>query len=187
MKSVRPAFLIGLVTITFFSCGKTTISPFYPGDWARESSMSVISRSEAVSFVINNTAYVGTGWNGLITHYNDFWKYDAANDSWTQVASMPAGTERSSAVAFSVNGKGYVGTGFDGNYYRNDFYQYDPVTDSWSQIVSLPGTPRYEAVAFGIGNLGYVGTGFGGDSALRDFYQYDPSSDSWSSIEFNGN
>ena len=187
MKSIRPTLLIGLLVITFFSCRRSTISPAYLGDWAKESPTVMLSRTEAVSFVINNTAYVGTGWDGLNTHYNDFWKYDAVNDSWSQVASMPAGTERNSAVAFSVNGKGYVGTGYDGDLYRNDFYQYDPVTDSWSQIASLPGTPRYEAVAFGIGNSGYVGTGFDGNYALKDFYQYDPSSDSWSSIEFNGN
>ena len=187
VKSIRPTLIIGLAIITLFSCRRSTFSPTYAGDWAKESPLNISSRREAVSFVINNTAYVGTGWDGLNTHYNDFWKYDAVSDSWSQVASMPAGTERNSAVAFSVNGKGFVGTGFDGNHYLKDFYQYDPATDSWSQIASLVGNPRYEAVAFGIGNLGYVGTGYDGNQILKDFYQYDPSSDSWTSIEFNGN
>ena len=187
MKSVRLTLQVGLVTFAFISCRKSTVAPTLEGDWAKQSPLVMSKRTEAVSFVINNTAYVGTGFDGLVVHYNDFWKYDEVNDSWTQVASMPAGTERNSAVAFSLNGKGYVGTGFDGNHYLNDFYKYDPATDSWSQIASLAGNPRYEAVAFGIGNSGYVGTGFDGDHVLNDFYQYDPSSDKWNSIPFNGN
>jgi hypothetical protein len=52
MKSIRPILLIGLVIITFFSCHKSTFSPTYAGDWARESPMVMASRSEAVSFVL---------------------------------------------------------------------------------------------------------------------------------------
>ncbi len=145
------------------------------------------ARSEAVSFVISNFAYVGTGWDGLNTRYNDFWKYDPVGNVWSQITSMPAGTARSSAVAFAANNKGYVGTGYDGFNYLNDFYELDLTSNTWTKKADFTGSPRYEAVAFGIADQGYVGTGFDGSNALKDFYQYDPTKDTWTDIGFSGN
>jgi Kelch motif/Galactose oxidase, central domain len=175
------------VLCSLFSCHKNTIPYTQSGDWAVESQLNGPARSEAVSFVINNFAYVGTGWDGLNTRYNDFWKYDPAGNVWTQVSSMPDSTMRSSATAFSVGGLAFVGTGYDGFNYLNDFYQFDPAANTWTRKAQFPGSPRYEAVGFGIGNFGYAGTGFDGANAQKDFYRYDPSSDSWTDVGFSGN
>jgi hypothetical protein len=187
MKQIYPPLFSFLILNLLSSCHKSPVPFSYAGDWAIEARLTGPARSEAVAFVIDNFAYLGTGWDGLNTHYNDLWKYDPVHNTWSQVSSMPAGTGRSSAIGFSANGKGYVGTGFDGQKYLNDFYQYDPASDSWTQKTPFPGSPRYEAVAFGIGNLGYVGTGYDGTSAQKDFYQYDPAADKWTTIGFNGN
>ena len=169
-----------------FSCHKNDIPYTQSGNWTAESQLNGPARSEAVSFVINNFAYVGTGWDGLNTRYTDFWKYDPQNNVWSQVNSMP-GAGRSSAVAFAAGGKGYVGTGYDGFNYLNDFYELDISTNTWTQKANFAGGARYEAVAFGIGNFGYAGTGFDGSNALKDFYQYDPSQDTWTDVGFSGN
>ncbi|MEJ0080716.1 MAG: kelch repeat-containing protein [Puia sp.] len=58
------------------------------------------ARSEAVSFVIDNFAYVGTGWDGLNTRFTDFWKYDPVNNVWSQVTSMPDSTAREFSSSF---------------------------------------------------------------------------------------
>lgn len=187
MKRIYILLFSLFVLFSLSSCHSNNIPYNQSGDWAAESQLNGPARSEAVSFVINNFAYVGTGWDGLNTRYNDFWKYDPTQNVWLQVASMPAGTARSSAVGFSANGKGYCGTGYDGFNYMKDFYEYDPATDAWTQKSDFPGSARYEAVAFGLGNLGYVGTGFDGANALKDFYQYDPSIDTWTDIGFSGN
>jgi hypothetical protein len=176
-----------LILSVLFSCRQPPLPYTYSGDWAIESQLTGPGRSEAVAFLINDVAYLGTGWDGLYTHYNDFWKYNPVNGSWTQVASMPAGTERSSAIGFSINNKGYVGTGYDGTHYLNDFYQYDPISDSWTKKAPFAGSPSYEAIAFGIAHMGYAGTGFDGTTVQNDFYQYDPSLDSWTALGFNGN
>lgn len=177
--------LFGLFTL--FSCHKNTVPYTQDGNWVTRSQLNGPARSEAVEFTIGDNAIVGTGWDGLNKRYKDFWKYDAVNDVWSQVASMPDNTERSSAVAFTAGGKGYVGTGYDGFNYLSDFYEYDPATDSWTKKADFPGGARYEAVAFGIGNFGYLGTGFDGSNALKDFFRYDPASDSWQDIGFSGN
>jgi N-acetylneuraminic acid mutarotase len=187
MKRIYFHVLSLFVLVTLFSCHKNTVPYTQDGNWVTRSQLNGPARSEAVGFTINDVEYLGTGWDGLNKRYADFWKYDVDNDVWTQVGSMPAGTERSSAVAFSAAGKGYVGTGYDGFNYLNDFYEFDPGTNDWVKKADFPGGPRYEAVAFGIGDFGYLGTGFDGSNALKDFYRYDPSTDSWQDVGFSGN
>ncbi len=45
------------------------------------------------------------------TYYNDFWKYDPSNDSWTQIPNLSS-QPRIGAIGFSINNTGYVGLGF---------------------------------------------------------------------------
>lgn len=176
-----------VVLTTLLSCHEHPVPYTQNGDWAAEAQLNGPARSEAVSFVIDNFAYVGTGWDGLVTRYNDFWKYDPVNNIWSQVISMPDGTGRSSAVGFAAAGKGYVGTGYSGSNYLKDFYEFDPAANLWTRKADYAGGSCYEAVAFGIGDFGYVGTGFDGANALKDFYKYDPALDSWTILGFSGN
>ena len=175
------------VLVSLFSCHSNSIPYTQSGNWVTKSQLNGPARSEAVTFTIDNFAYVGTGWDGLNTRFTDFWKYDPVENVWSQVTSMPDSTARSSAVGFSVGEKGYVGTGYNGFNYLSDFYEYDPATGKWTRKADYAGGARYESVAFGIGNLGYVGTGFDGNNALKDFYQYDPAQDKWTDIGFSGN
>ncbi|MCD7973993.1 MAG: hypothetical protein LUG18_15255 [Candidatus Azobacteroides sp.] len=116
-------------------------------------------RYDAASFVIDNIAYVGTGYySRTSTNYSDFYKYDPIEERWTQIADFP-GEPRSAAVSFILNGKGYVGLGVNGSKLYNDFYEYNPVTDTWLKIADFPGEPRYAAVSFVIDNIAYVGGG----------------------------
>jgi Kelch motif len=187
MKRIHFHLLSVFVLSTLFSCHKNSIPYTQSGNWTTMSQLNGPARSEAVPFVINNFAYIGTGWDGLNTRYTDFWKYDMDQNVWSQVTSMPDSTARSSAIAFAVNNKAYVGTGYDGFNYKSDFYEFDPATNLWTRKSDYPGGARYEAVAFGIGNFGYAGTGFDGSNALKDFYKYDPASDTWIDIGFSGN
>ncbi|MEP7265586.1 MAG: hypothetical protein ABI772_13855, partial [Bacteroidota bacterium] len=82
-------------------------------------------RYGAASFVINDTAYVGTGWDVSAQH-NDFWKYDAGQNIWIQVADY-IGNPSYSNVGVALNGKGYVGIGYSP--YNNHWFEYDPAAD----------------------------------------------------------
>jgi N-acetylneuraminic acid mutarotase len=155
------------------------------GNWAYTCDFGGMSRTDAVSFVIGNYAYVGTGYNGTEDEYlKDFWRYDGS--AWSQVAPFP-GVARRGAVAFVANGKAYVGTGTDGTtddegiIKFKDFYEYDPVANTWTQIADFSGSGRYGAVAFGIDNCGYVGTGYD-DDPTADFYKYNTTSKEWSPV-----
>jgi hypothetical protein len=147
------------------------------GNWIKRSTFPGIARAEAISFVIGNYAYLGTGVDVNFKRLNDFWQYDPVNDAWSQKANLPANS-RNSAIGLTIGNYGYVGTGYTGTNLLKDFWQYDPENNSWIQKANFAGTARYDAVAFGIQNYGYIATGFDTNS-LKDCWQYDPSSDSW--------
>jgi N-acetylneuraminic acid mutarotase len=195
---MRQRLLLGIIATLSISTSCSSGDDL-DGNWIARSSYDGRTRSNAVCFVIDDEAYVGTGYDGD-DRLGDFRKYDGENDGWSSsidsgdddaVATF-GGTVRQSAVAFSAGGKGYVGTGFDGDVTRYaDFYEYDPDENAWTQIEDIPGGARMEAVAFGIGDCGYVGTGYGfldGDdkNELKDFWKYDTSTGEWSSLSFSG-
>jgi len=177
MKAKQALLLLSVISsVISISCSKSSSSASVTGNWVSKSDLDGVARSEGVSFVINDKAYVGTGYDGNV-RLNDLWVYDATNDFWAQKASL-SGTARSSAIAFTTAGKGYVGTGFDGINKLKDMWAYDPTGNTWVQKNDFGGSARYDAVAFAISDKGYVSTGFDGNY-LKDFYQYDPTADTW--------
>jgi N-acetylneuraminic acid mutarotase len=135
-----------------------------------------LNRNNAVSFVINNKAYVGTG-QGDMLYMDDFWEYDPTTKAWTQKASFE-GTPRRTAIGFAINGKGYVGTGQDANGFKKDMWMYDPLTNLWTQKNDFGGTARKQAVAVAMGGMAWAGTG--DDGVLKnDWWQYNPANDTW--------
>ncbi|MEP6749554.1 MAG: kelch repeat-containing protein, partial [Bacteroidota bacterium] len=177
MRAFSYVLLLGSSFFLFYACTKNTDSSSdLIGNWVRRSDFDGVARSEAVSFVIGDTAYIGTGYDGTV-RLNDLWKYDVDNNYWIQRATMP-GTARSSAVAFNTSTKGYVTTGYDGLLKLKDTWEYTPATNSWAHKSDFGGSARVDAVAFGIADKGYVTTGNDGNDT-KDFWQYDPASDTW--------
>jgi N-acetylneuraminic acid mutarotase len=162
------------------------------------------ARSNAVSFVIGDRVYVGTGKRDNL--FSDWYVFMPAfardgnpeTPAWKSLGFNIPGRQfakpRTGAIAFSMNGRGYFGLGYDsdGNF-LNDFWEYrpskdDPIGGSWTQKRSFPGTPRANAVGFAIGDQGYVGTGDNivgnmegshTGQIFEDFYRYDPFNDRW--------
>ncbi|MEO8415509.1 MAG: kelch repeat-containing protein [Ginsengibacter sp.] len=176
MKTKQALLLLSIISFGILSCSKSSSTATVLGNWVSKSGFDGVARSEAVSFVINDTAYIGTGYDGT-SRLNDLWKYDAVKNFWEQKADLP-GAARNSAIAFVASGKGYVGTGFDGLNKLKDMWQYDPAANSWIQKNDFAGSARYDAVSFAILDKGYISTGFDGNY-LKDFWEYDPSTDAW--------
>lgn len=181
------------VVLALSSCSKSSSTPnSEEGNWVRRGQFDGAARSGAVSFVINDVAYVGTGYNkdakgSLIDNFGymkDFWKFNIPTETngnyyWTQVAEFP-GANRTLAVGFSIGNKGYVGTGISNNSTRyNDFYEFDG--SSWTKRADCPLTPRSEAVGFGINGKGYITTGNDGNATQKDIAMFDPSTLVWTS------
>lgn len=154
------------------------------GNWIKSNGYEGEGRAGAVSFVIGDIAYVGTGFDGTV-RYNTFYAYDPTGDSWSQIAPLP-GVKRNSAAAFTVSGKGYVATGYDGVNKLQDNWEYTPSSNTWAKKADLPDPAnsavgsgaRYGSVGFGIGSFGYICSGYTG-SHQKDLWQYNPATDSW--------
>lgn len=134
-------------------------------------------RSGAISFVINNKAYVGLGNSGN-DYLSDLYEFNPTTMKWKQVASIPAGG-RQDACVFVLQGKAYVCCGYNG-YYLKEAWQYDPAVNKWMQVANLPGVGRDDAVAFAFEKRGYVGTGWNNQKGvLADFWEYNPVNNTW--------
>ncbi|MBK6483775.1 MAG: T9SS type A sorting domain-containing protein [Chitinophagaceae bacterium] len=154
--------------------------------WNQKTDFAGYERFDAVGFSIGSKGYVGTGYwtDGFMdSHiYEDFWEYDAVDNSWIQRADFGE-TKCLGAVAFSISGKGYVGTGGGYAGYANHFWEYDPSADAWKQKADFIGGGRSGAVGFSIGDRGYLGTGYvsngGLGGYLNDFWEYNPAGNTW--------
>ncbi|MCT4586237.1 MAG: galactose oxidase [Carboxylicivirga sp.] len=170
--------MLFVISLTFNACSSSDDDEDLMGNWVELGSFEGVPRSDAVAFVIDKYAYVGTGYDGVEDErLKDFWRYDAEKDFWTQVAPF-GGVARNGAVAFSANGKGYVTTGYDGKDKLKDNWEYDATSNTWTQRADFPASARYGSVAFTLNNKGFVGTGYDGN-ILKDFWAYSPTSDSW--------
>ena len=88
--------------------------------WSPIADFNGSARYGAFSFVLNDQAYVGCGYDGSYT--NDVWKYSPVSDDWRQVANFGGGVQ-AYQTAFTIGNKGYVCTGQDGSFFK-DFWEY---------------------------------------------------------------
>jgi len=203
-------FLPASLALLVASCSKSsTSSAETSGDWVKRSDADFSGRSEAVSFVIGNLVYVGTGFDNYASQYpgvntafynggksNDLFVFDplanAGYGAWKQCSNMidvtaaDTAAVRSSAVAFVCNGKGYVTTGMGFQYRLQDTWEYTPTTNTWARKLDLPD----ENVTIKGSGARYDAVGFalgnkgyvaGGYSNrdLNDLWLFDPIANSW--------
>jgi N-acetylneuraminic acid mutarotase len=158
-------FTINFLVFTFFASA----------NWNQRAILPANGRVIPNSFVINNKAYVGGGFDSFITYYNDLWEYDPGSNTWMQKANSPVAV--GGACSFSIQNKGYLVCGWINGLNTNGVYEYDPNLNSWITKNNFPGGARYSASFFVINNTAYIGLGF---SPLRkDFWAYDALNDSW--------
>ena len=186
MKLIKYLFFLpASAVLLFLACNPTTTNPLTEGNWVTSSESNANARYQAVSFVIADVAYIGTGYDGTI-RYNDLWAVDSSGTWKQQLASLPqtstdSAPSRNGAVAFSIGRNGYITTGTDGYNRFNDTWAYNVDNNTWTKKApfangTLPG--RYGASSFSIGDYGYVTCGYD-NSYLKDLWQYDPSADKW--------
>ena len=131
--------------------------------WSQKSDIIGNNRHHPYYFGIGDYVYVGFGHGSVVGPgsnpssnnyiYNDFYRYNPVNDSWTQLNNFPS-EARVAGTQFAYEGKGFVlsGDGDDHNPLDNgEFWQYNPVNDSWVQLNSHPGDAIWAPGSFVIG------------------------------------
>jgi len=159
--------------------------------WTQKAQFLGPPRYKAVSFVIENNIYVGTGKTSIsidTSYSRDFYKYNINSNQWIQIGSMPENTGRYGAIAWSIYDEnkwwGFVGLG-KRNYARSDFFRYnysgeDPAnpqdTSLWI-LYSFSNTinARYDAIAISNGEIAFLGGGYNGSRVFNDYYLYNPA------------
>jgi len=157
---------------------------------------SELSRMNAVAFVLNGKAYIGTGntkSSGINRVLNDFWIFDSSTGLWDRTAPLPAydatgqpiPVGRRSATAFVIGSRAYITGGFRSSgegtsdisfALLSDCQAYDPIQRKWLPMQPFPGEPRSDAVAFVVNDRAIVGLGYGRDGGfLNDWWSFDPS------------
>lgn len=85
----------------------------YKNDWIKYDPSSTYSavlapfpgaKRSADGFVINNTPYVGLGYDGT-NSLTDFWKYNVSSNTWTQQETWPG---QGDVSTFSIGNVGYL-------------------------------------------------------------------------------
>lgn len=164
----------GNVTSEFYSYDPAT------KEWTLLAPFGGGSRDGCWAFVVNDKAYVGTGFDGQFIQ-NDWFEYDFATDIWTSKGMFPGGSLLFSS-SFVLNGKGYV-VGGGMNTESDKLFEYDPVSNSWSERTPFGGGPRQAGMAFALEGLGYFGAGMTGyTTTYQDMWTYDPAADEWSAL-----
>ncbi|MFV0522241.1 MAG: Kelch repeat-containing protein [Mangrovibacterium sp.] len=154
------------------------------GTWIQIADFPGIARTEAVSFSINGILYVGTGFTDISgsdadenAYLKDFYKYDPATDTWTQIDDLPtnSGGGIKACTAFVLGDKAYVGLGADRDNEYKDFYVFNGATETWesSPLTGFPGDKLTGAASFVIGDIAYVGAGSTNGSSAKGFFSFD--------------
>ena len=84
---------------------------------------SYITRSNAGIFIMNNRAYLTTGYQSGVV--NTTWQYDIANDLWNEKTGFE-GTAREGATGFTLNNRGYITTGTNSSSRFDDLWEFFP-------------------------------------------------------------
>lgn len=148
-------------------------------------STPLTARVHPTAITLNGAIYVGLGFaaKGIYvedSYLRDFYRYEPATDSWTQLADYPSG-KTVAAVSFSDGQYIYVGFGFRG--FSHELFRYDPAANSWQELsANLKASdfpPRaMSPVAGAVDGRYFVGMGF--RNHISSFWaEYFPASNSW--------
>jgi len=146
--------------------------------WEQRADFPAQRRHHPYQFHDGEYIYVGNGHGdntaeGLFIS-NEWYRYDTANDTWDQVATMPA-EGRVAGTQLSHKGFGYVlsGDGDNHNFMETgELWKYDPEIDSWVSLPPHPGRSRWAPASFIINDEMYIINGWNSaDGFLDEVYK----------------
>jgi N-acetylneuraminic acid mutarotase len=142
-------------------------------------------RQYASGFAYNGKGYLFGGENCSGFYYNDFWTYDPANDTWTELNTLPS-AGRAGMVHFILQDTLYIIGGRNTNGILNEVWTFNFSTQTWSQKNNLPTNGIWRGIAFTFQNNVFIGLGRNNLNNQMGYnaevLSYQPGSDSWSAV-----
>jgi|GEM_PF-5777947 len=111
-----------------------------------------IAHAKSAAFVLDGTAFVGSGLDDVHDIVNNLWEFDEVMDKWIEKSPMPLAT--CDAVGLAHKGYGYI-IGGDGT--ESTIQRYDPRSDSWDLFCT--DASINEGVGFIYGDRMFAGFG----------------------------
>ena len=163
--------------LTFLSFAHFT---FCYSQWTQLTDFPGGPRDDGTSFTINNKAYCFTGLEPGQCTVNGY-AFDGSSETWTSMASLPAGKERQYATGFSYNGIGYMLGGLTcSGACLKDFWQYSVLTNSWIVLPDFPGSGRQGMINFVIKDKVYIiGGRPANNNAVNEVWEYNFTTTTW--------
>lgn len=201
MKTLRNLSFLFVIGLFFAGCHSNDDEV---GNWKKVDSFGGMGRLGAVSFVLGERAYVGTGISEQSRELKDFYYCTANSDrdlTWYRDTATFPGDPRLGAVAFSNGKVAYVGLGYSAGLhtgsthteeYFNDFYKYDGKT--WTKVADFPGERRRYALGFYVPDpnnsekgkayvaFGQYNKGNEGSGTLKDWWEFDLATETWTEM-----
>ncbi len=179
MKSER--YIVFLLAIVLCACShvpeiEKTI---------HECAVPAEGRAGGMCFSAGNKAYVATGRLQNGSYSSSMLCYDAAADTWTEIATPLAARANGTVCATS---KGlFMGLGYHGNdiyqdsSYLHDWWRYEPSTNAWTQLTDYPTNKIVAPISWSNEEHIWIACGFS-TGFTNDVYCYHIATDSWSKV-----
>ena len=149
-------------------------------NWVQVNSLpnSFNETHHSFAFSLDDMGYIVAG-NSNSGERDDFYQYDPASDSWTELTPFP-GAARGFAIGDTWNGKAYFGFGDDGTSLLNDLWVFDPSNMSWTELAPCPCAARRHPAMIAHNGRVFVGLGNTSIGNMNDWWEYDITSNTWS-------
>lgn len=165
--------------ILFFTCitpfGIAQISPL---TWEYAAPYQGGKRDDGSGFNLNAKGYYGCGIDEYYQLKKDWWQYDAIQDRWIALDTLPS-TARQYCAVLEINGQVFLVGGSTPNGVSNEVFQFDDNLLNWIKRKNAPFYGLAAAASLSYNNVGFIIGGRNDSVKLNSFWKYLPEVDEW--------
>lgn len=168
--------------ILLFTCippfGIAQISPL---TWQYAAPYQGGKRDDGSGFNLNGKGYYGCGIDEFYQLKKDWWQYDALQDQWTPLDTLPS-TARQYCSVLEINGQVFLVGGSTPSGVSNEVFQFDDFSLKWIKRKNAPFYGLAAAASLSYNNVGFIIGGRNDSVKLNSFWKYLPEVDEWQQL-----